>query len=111
MMRRLLAKRRLEEAMCAARSAEREAASFAAELEAERVELVWAVNHELRTPLTAILGYVEVLLEDETWNPPPAHRSALERIHRNAERLHREMKEVGLLSPIREPARHLPAVG
>ena len=45
------------------------------------------VSHELRTPLTAILGYVELLLSDDTAGFPPEHARHLEVIDRNARRL------------------------
>jgi signal transduction histidine kinase/HAMP domain-containing protein len=59
------------------------------EREAERAkqDFFALVSHELRTPLTAILGYVELLLSDDTGDSPPEHARHLEVIDRNARRL------------------------
>ena len=57
-----------------------------AEREADRLknEFFALVSHELRTPLTSILGYVEILIEDE-----PDDDRFLRVIERNARRLQR----------------------
>ena len=47
-------------------------------------EFVSSVSHEFRTPLTSILGYVEILLEDE---PREDQLEPLTIIRRNSERL------------------------
>jgi two-component system, OmpR family, phosphate regulon sensor histidine kinase PhoR len=47
-------------------------------------DFVSSVSHEFRTPLTSILGYVEILLDDE---PAGAQREMLEIVRRNSERL------------------------
>lgn len=49
-----------------------------------REDLVASVSHELRTPLTSILGYIELVLEDDL---PPSSRRGLEIAGRNANRL------------------------
>jgi len=50
-------------------------------------EFVALVSHELRTPLTSIVGYVQILEEDDAI---PAHAvEQLRVVHRNAERLRR----------------------
>ncbi|MCQ6268996.1 ATP-binding protein [Pseudarthrobacter sp. R1] len=51
---------------------------------AAKDDFVSSVSHEFRTPLTSILGYVEILLEDE---PAESQRAMLEIIRRNSERL------------------------
>lgn len=51
---------------------------------AAKDEFVSSVSHEFRTPLTSILGYVEILLEDE---PREDQLEALTIIQRNSERL------------------------
>lgn len=58
-----------------------------AELDALRArdELVASVSHELRTPLTAILGYLDLAIEDP--DTPDAVRGNLDIAERNAERL------------------------
>lgn len=50
-----------------------------------REDLVASVSHELRTPLTSIVGYLDLVLDDESL-PQPAARS-LKIAQRNAERL------------------------
>jgi signal transduction histidine kinase/HAMP domain-containing protein len=59
------------------------------EREAERAkqDFFALVSHELRTPLTAILGYVELLLSDDTDGFRTEHARHLEVIDRNARRL------------------------
>jgi signal transduction histidine kinase len=59
------------------------------EREAERAkqDFFALVSHELRTPLTAILGYVELLMSDDTAGLPVEHARHLEVIDRNARRL------------------------
>lgn len=52
---------------------------------AAKDEFVANVSHEFRTPLTSILGYVELMLDDEDLRD--AERAPLEIIRRNAERL------------------------
>ena len=51
---------------------------------AAKDEFVSSVSHEFRTPLTSILGYVEILLEDEPRND---QLESLNIIRRNSERL------------------------
>jgi signal transduction histidine kinase/CHASE3 domain sensor protein len=57
------------------------------EREAERMkdEFFALVSHELRTPLTSILGYLELLVEDE--EVPPEQQYYLGIVQRNARRL------------------------
>lgn len=49
-------------------------------------EFVAMVSHELRTPLTVIVGYLELMLDDD---PPPEMEAGLKVIGRNVERLRR----------------------
>ena len=60
-----------------------------AEREADRVkdEFFALVSHELRTPLTAIIGYVELVLDDDEDTLDDTHRTHLEIADRNAKRL------------------------
>jgi PAS domain S-box-containing protein len=48
-------------------------------------QFVGLISHELRTPLTSILGYLELVLDDEAL--PEEHRQHLRTVERNAERL------------------------
>jgi signal transduction histidine kinase len=51
-------------------------------------EFVASVSHELRTPLTSIIGYVDIILDDEDALGADARRH-LGVVQRNARRLHR----------------------
>lgn len=51
-------------------------------------------GHELRTPVTALLGYTEVLLDDEAGPLTDSQRPVIERLHRNAVRLHRLVEQL-----------------
>ena len=55
------------------------------ELDRLKSEFVAAVSHELRTPLTSIVGFAELLVEDEALSP--THREFVEIITRNSHRL------------------------
>jgi PAS domain S-box-containing protein len=52
------------------------------------------VSHELRTPLTSIVGYLELLVEDEAEEVSPSGRQFLTVIDRNARRLQRLVDDV-----------------
>ena len=53
-----------------------------------REDFVSSVSHELRTPLTSIIGYLDLVLDDEALpGIPPRLQSALQVAQRNAERL------------------------
>ena len=53
-------------------------------------EFIASVSHELRTPLTSIIGYVDMILEDDPEELLPADvRHYLATVQRNARRLHR----------------------
>ncbi len=54
-----------------------------------------AVSHELRTPLTSVLGYLEIVLEDQ--HLAGNHREHLEVAHRCSRRLLEVVEE--LLTP------------
>jgi PAS domain S-box-containing protein len=62
-----------------------------AEAEADRLknEFFALVSHELRTPLTSIVGYVELLLEEQAGEIEPMQRKFLGVIERNGRRLQR----------------------
>jgi signal transduction histidine kinase len=59
------------------------------EREAERLkdEFFALVSHELRTPLTSIIGYLELVLDDEDDELAEPHRRHLAIVERNATRL------------------------
>ncbi len=53
-------------------------------------EFIASVSHELRTPLTSIIGYVDMIIEDDSEELLPADvRHYLGTVQRNARRLHR----------------------
>jgi signal transduction histidine kinase len=56
------------------------------ELDRLKDEFVALISHELRTPLTSILGYLELTLDDAD-ELSEQHRTYLEVVERNAERL------------------------
>ncbi|WP_084101769.1 ATP-binding protein [Demequina sp. NBRC 110051] len=66
-------------------AAEKEAVATLRAADREREEFVASVSHELRTPITSIVGFVEVLLDEEDVNP--VQRRHLEIVERNARRL------------------------
>ena len=53
------------------------------------------LSHELRTPLTSVLGYVELVLDDDRLGDE--HRRHLEVAHRSGERMLEAIEE--LLTP------------
>jgi signal transduction histidine kinase len=59
--------------------------------EADRIksEFLGSISHELRTPLTVILGYVDLLLEDEFGSLPEEQRQVLGKVQAAGENLHR----------------------
>ena len=67
-------------------SAERAAVAALVELDQIKTDLVSTVSHELRTPLTSMIGYLE-LLQDEEQPSVSQQRSMLEIVDRNAHRL------------------------
>jgi two-component system phosphate regulon sensor histidine kinase PhoR len=75
------------------------------ELDERKDDFVATVTHELRTPLTSILGYAEMLSEDE--EVTGAQRRGLAAILRNATRLHQTVADLLLLDPA---AQHSDAV-
>lgn len=59
--------------------------------EADRIksEFLGTISHELRTPLTVILGYVDLLLEDEFGPVAAEQRQVLGKVQAAGENLHR----------------------
>jgi signal transduction histidine kinase len=58
-------------------------------LDQTKSDFISIASHELRTPLTAIIGYTEMLTEDQSL-PPPVHR-LLQNISKGTRRLHEIM--------------------
>lgn len=98
--------REAQQHLAVALQTEREAVARLEALDEERNVFVATVSHELRTPLTNILGYADVLLDDESGTLTADQRAIVERINRNAERLHRQVKDLQLLSAVDEGTYH-----
>ncbi|MEV4348831.1 ATP-binding protein [Actinoplanes sp. NPDC049596] len=66
-------------------------------LDEQKDVFVSTVTHELRTPLTSILGYTEMLVEDEDDSFTPIQKRGLDAILRNANRLQETVTDLLLL--------------
>lgn len=66
---------------------DRDNAARAEELIRLRDEFVAVVSHELRTPLTSIIGYLELLVDEESGGLTPEQESYLEIVQRSTARL------------------------
>ncbi len=71
------------------------------ELERLRTDLLSTIAHELRTPLTAVRTSVGLLLDPGAEPTPEQHRSLLESIERNADRMQRLIADILELSRFR----------
>jgi signal transduction histidine kinase len=81
---------------------DRDNAARAEELIRLRDEFVATVSHELRTPLTSILGYLELIGEDESGARTPEQQAFLEIVQRNAERLVSLVSDLLLVAEARD---------
>lgn len=79
------ARRRAEQAARRALEDERRAAAELRAVDQQRSDFVAAVSHELRTPVTNVVGYVEVLRDDDALSAD--QRAQLDVVARNARRL------------------------
>jgi two-component system phosphate regulon sensor histidine kinase PhoR len=79
-------------------------------MEATRRDFIANVSHELRTPLTSITGYVETLLDDETFDDEK--RDFLSIILKNARRMTRLTEDLLALARVEsgETKLHIEAV-
>lgn len=68
------------------------------QVNAQQRDFVSTVNHELRTPLTSIMGFLDMVLEDE--NLDQEVRENLEIVDRNAKRLLAQVEALLLVSRI-----------
>jgi len=66
---------------------DRDNAARSEELSRLRDEFVASVSHELRTPLTSIIGYLELLTEDETGNLTAQQQTFLGTVQKSTQRL------------------------
>jgi signal transduction histidine kinase len=81
---------------------DRDNAARAEELIRLRDEFVATVSHELRTPLTSILGYLELIGDDESGARTPEQKAFLEIVQRNAERLVSLVSDLLLVAEARD---------
>jgi signal transduction histidine kinase len=70
------------------------------ELDRLKDEFIGLVSHELRTPLTSIIGYVELLRDEDFTTPAGDYRHFADVIDRNARRLLRLVGDLLFLSGI-----------
>jgi len=63
-------------------------------------DFVALVSHELRTPLSSIIGYVEVMFDEETGPLTPRQRQFLEVVDRNARRQLRLVSDLLFVSQV-----------
>ena len=75
-----------------------------AEREAARAkdDFVATVSHELRTPLTSIIGFLEMLLEDDPGNLSAEQRQHLEIVQRSSQRLMRQVGDLLFMARLDE---------
>lgn len=66
---------------------DRDHAARSQELMRLKDEFVASVSHELRTPLTAIIGYLDLLKDDESANLTSEQHTFLSVVHRSSHRL------------------------
>lgn len=69
-------------------------------LENLRREFVSDISHDLRTPVTVLKGYADTLSEDYDSLDDSARRRFVERLCRNANRLHRMLEDMLLLATL-----------
>ena len=63
-------------------------------------EFVGLVSHELRTPLTSIIGYLEMVLEENAEPLTTSQRQFLATVNRNVERLATLVNELLFLAQV-----------
>ncbi len=64
----------------------------------QKTQLIANISHELRTPLTASIGYVDYMKKEKMGPLNQDQKHSLEVIHRNLERLNREIHSLLLVS-------------
>lgn len=69
-----------------------------AQIEQQRNDLVSTISHELRTPLTAIVGFVELLEEDDDEMSVAERRSMLDVVHQQADYMARIVSDLIMLA-------------
>ena len=79
---------------------DRDNAERSEELMRLRNDFTAAVSHELRTPLTSILGYLELIKDNDSVERPPDEDAFLAVVQRNAERLMRLVSDLLLVAEV-----------
>jgi signal transduction histidine kinase len=72
------------------------------ELDAVKTSFVQSVSHELRTPMTNVLGYTDMLLEEQFGEVNPSQRTMLQSVSRNGRRLLKLIEDLLTLSRIEQ---------
>ncbi|MFV1969857.1 MAG: ATP-binding protein [Acidimicrobiia bacterium] len=67
-------------------------------IEQQRNTLVSTISHELRTPLTAIVGFVELLEEDDGSIGPAEQKGMLDIVHKQADYMSRIVSDLIMLA-------------
>jgi signal transduction histidine kinase len=80
---------------------DRDNANRSEELSRLREEFVASVSHELRTPLTSIIGYLELIDDDDEGQLTHDQRTFLGVVQRNAYRLHELVGDLLLVAEAR----------
>ncbi|MEU0068638.1 ATP-binding protein [Streptomyces sp. NPDC006332] len=73
-------------------------------LDQAKSDFLSTVSHELRTPLTSIVGYIELLKDEETGPLTPPQQRMLDVVDRNANRLRSLIEDLLTLSRIESGA-------
>ena len=95
-------RRAAEQALVFALDKEREANQRMHDLDRAKGEFVSSVSHELRTPLTSIVGYTELLRDDDSGTLTESQHQLIERIDRNGDRLLHLVEDLLTLARVEE---------
>lgn len=85
---------------------EREMVDKLRDIDQRRNDFVSTMSHELRTPLTSIIGYTEMLLDEDAPPLPGRCGQMVDTIGRNAERLLLQVEDLLALSQIESGSLH-----